>query len=231
MAGHAEIAAPLELGTKQAIAAALWGTPASEVDQSLSPYFKYYAKQCEVIALQDGGSHVCIKTHQDIAVVAVSIGEDKPWRDVYDTLPPGSHSAEDDEKRRNSVNLVARLLLMMEIGNLSFAYSGFRQLEWSQGSLRDFVRERFPSKPVLDHEKTKLEKMFNARNIGLIGGIEIEWTANLADHLRLMRDDKAVAIFHHASFLRRQQRYTSNAHPTEGRSADISFQGQDALPR
>ena len=205
MAGQAEIVAALQPETKQAIAAALWSTPASEVEPSLAPYFKYYAKQCEVIALQDGGSHVWVRTHEDITRIAALIQEDKPWREVFDSLPADG-SLVDDDKRRNSVNLAARLISMMEIGNLPFAYSGLRQLEWSQESLRDFIRRRFPSKPVLDHERTKLEKGFNARNIGQIGGIEIEWTANLADHLRMMRDDKAVAIFHHASFLRRQQR-------------------------
>ena len=120
MLGHAEIAAPLKPEAKQAIAAALWGTLATDVEPSLAPYFRYYTKQCEVIALQDGGRHVCVRTHQDITAIAALIRKDKPWRDVYDTLLPGSLSAEDDEKRRNSVNLAARLLSIfsLEKGNL-----------------------------------------------------------------------------------------------------------------
>jgi len=47
----------------------------------------------------------------------------------------------------------------------------------------------------------KLEKIFNARNLGRIAGIEIEWTKNLADHLRLIDEDRKVAIFHHATYL------------------------------
>jgi hypothetical protein len=54
----------------------------------------------------------------------------------------------------------------------------------------------------LDNEHVKLEKIFIARNLGRIAGIEIQFTNNLADHLRLMNeDDKKVTIFHNASFL------------------------------
>ncbi|KAK2616510.1 hypothetical protein QQS21_000553 [Conoideocrella luteorostrata] len=95
---------------------------------------------------------------------------------------------------------------MIEFGNLPYAYSGFRPIEWTEGSLGDFIRERFEHKPELQHDNIKLEKIFNGRNLGKIAGIEILWTTNLTDHLRLMKDDKAVAIFHHASFLKRQQR-------------------------
>jgi len=52
-----------------------------------------------------------------------------------------------------------------------------------------------------------MNKIFTARNIDRIGGIRIRWTNNLADHLRLSDDDGAVFIFHHASFLKFQQRY------------------------
>jgi hypothetical protein len=51
----------------------------------------------------------------------------------------------------------------------------------------------------------KLEKLFNARSLERIGGISIDWTNNLADHLRVKddRNDKIkVAIFHYASFLK-----------------------------
>ncbi len=53
-----------------------------------------------------------------------------------------------------------------------------------------------------DNENVKLEKIFSALNLGRIAGMEIQFTNNLADHLRVMsEDDKKVAIFHNASFL------------------------------
>lgn len=95
---------------------------------------------------------------------------------------------------------------MVEIGNLSYAFSGSRKVEWLGGSLRDLLSQTFKAKPVLSPKNVKLDKIFNVLNLGVIAGIDIIWTNNLTDHLRLMNDDKSVAIFHHASFLKRQRR-------------------------
>jgi hypothetical protein len=80
---------------------------------------------------------------------------------------------------------------------------------WTSDPLEEFIHAYFNAPRALGQETVKLEKIFNARNLGRIAGIEIEWTNNLADHLRLTDGDKKVAIFHHASFLECQlKRYT-----------------------
>ena len=68
------------------------------------------------------------------------------------------------------------------------------------------MKNYFHAPRLLDNEHVKLEKIFSALNLGRIAGIEIQFTNNLADHLRLMgEDDKKVWIFHNASFLRVQR--------------------------
>ncbi|KAF4455853.1 hypothetical protein F53441_1885 [Fusarium austroafricanum] len=190
---------------KKAIAVALWDTPGSEVEPDLKFYFKYYIKQCELIALHDGGCHTPLSTHEDIMAIVQLLRRSRTREEIRRQLLlscslPGSEACCD-----HSIDLAARLLLMVEFGNLPYAYSGFRPIEWATGSLKDFITERFESKPVLGHSKVKLDKIFNANNLGKIAGIEVVWTTNLADHLRLLKDDQAVAVFHHASFLKRQQ--------------------------
>jgi len=54
-------------------------------------------------------------------------------------------------------------------------------------------------------ENISLERKFNARNLGRIAGIQIAWTKNMADHLRLIDDENKVLIFHYASFLELQR--------------------------
>jgi len=54
--------------------------------------------------------------------------------------------------------------------------------------------------------RVKLDRPFTARNLERIAGLKIVWTDNLPDHLRLMRDDTEVAIYHHASFLEHQKK-------------------------
>lgn len=48
----------------------------------------------------------------------------------------------------------------------------------------------------------RLEKKFNARNLGNLAKIEVNWTNDLANHLKLRDNDTTVDIFHNVSFLR-----------------------------
>jgi hypothetical protein len=128
----------------------------------------------------------------------------------------------DKPQHENSINLVARLVLMTKFGDLSHECSGGRHVEWSHGTLLEFVHDYFSCPPALGHERIKLEKSFNALNLQRIAGIEIWWTDNLADHLRMMDDDRAIAVFRHASFLEYQlHKYVS---PRKHRSQDENSQ-------
>jgi hypothetical protein len=103
----------------------------------------------------------------------------------------------------SSINLAIRLLLMMRVGHLPSKFSAYKALLWDQGpSLREFVWASLKPRGALNHEHVKLEKMSNAKNLERIAGIEIKWTNNFADLLRILDDeDTEVAIFHHATFL------------------------------
>ncbi|KAK1765424.1 hypothetical protein QBC33DRAFT_544269 [Phialemonium atrogriseum] len=203
------ISAGLCTKTKEAIASSFWDTPASEITPSLDYYFKYYVKQCELIALHEGGSHTSLVEQKDITEIVALLRAHHTRDDIRKKIARLTSVSTSNGTQDYSIDLAARLLLMIEVGNLPWAYSGFRQLEWDKGSLRDFITQYFEETPVLGHDNIKLEKIFNARRLGTIAGMEIIWTSNLADHLRLMKDDKAVAVFHHASFLKRQQQDNS----------------------
>jgi len=106
----------------------------------------------------------------------------------------------------SSIDLAVRLVLMLDIGELRNAFSGRRRLIWVDGSLQEFVRDIFPDKKSLSHDGVKLGTPFTARNLDRVTGFRVELTTNLADHLRLRYEDKTVSMFHHASFLRCQQK-------------------------
>lgn len=76
-----------------------------------------------------------------------------------------------------------------------------RFLRWEQGTIRDFASDFFKESPKLSYERIRLPKIFNARSINKIGGINTSFTDNLADQLLLTGDDSTLLIFHHASFL------------------------------
>lgn len=122
-------------------------------------------------------------------------------------------SLEDDDESveilRDSLNLAVRLLLMIPIGPFlgtggGITVSGETYLPWEEGTITEFVSTKFSPQTSM-RERVKLEKVFNARNLKRIAGIEIRWTSNLTDHLRMRDDDTAVEIFHYASFLRFHQ--------------------------
>jgi hypothetical protein len=126
--------------------------------------------------------------------------------DIRTTLCPKINPATSDDIARErldgSIDLTTRLIVMMDIGVLDLGHTGRDQLPWMGGSLKDCVRGFYDRPIKLGQVNVKLEKIFTARNLSQIAGIEVEWTENLADHLRLIGDDdKKVAIFHYASFL------------------------------
>ncbi|EME79502.1 uncharacterized protein MYCFIDRAFT_110781, partial [Pseudocercospora fijiensis CIRAD86] len=99
-----------------------------------------------------------------------------------------------------SINWAARLMTMVDIGKLSYAFSSRKPLLWETGSLRHFLAELFhPREPDQGH--VRLEKSFNARNLGRLAGVEVEWTSDLSSHLSLRDDDTRLFVFHHATFL------------------------------
>jgi hypothetical protein len=204
---------PIFAHTQSEIIEQFWGSNAlpkqlhngeAGLGLNLDLYFNYYTYQCG-LALHDGGRHVSARTHQHIIDI-VQLFKKPLTRDALTQLLPMPSSPNEGEKRHGSVDLAARLLLMIDIGSLQYGFSGRKQLVWDRSSLKDFVHDHFSVPPTLGHGHVKLEKMFNARNLGQIAGVEILWTNNLTDHLRMIDEDKKLYIFHHASFLEYQQK-------------------------
>jgi hypothetical protein len=167
-------------------------------------YFLYYVEQCN-LALHDGERHISSKSHQDIIDIAAQIRSQVKYRDIkiwINSRLPSPRPENEEEQINGSIDLAARLLCMINLGELQYGFSGQERLIWSENSLEHWIKGYFNAPRVFDKEHVKLEKIFSARNLGRIAGIEIQFTNNLADHLSLMsEDDKTVAIFHHASFL------------------------------
>jgi hypothetical protein len=209
---------PIEAATRAEIVGHLWptenSTPLQLDDFDWSAYFHYYFEQCKQ-ALRQRGRYAAARTHRDLVEVARYLEQAMPKDEIKQALRtklPTAKSGSEDKSLEGSVMLGARIFLMMDIGVFQQAYCGRPPLVWVDGDLQTFLREYFAQPPVLGHENVKFEKVFKARNLEKIAGIRIEWTSNIADHLRMMQDDdKAVAIFHHASFLRWQNTYVSTS--------------------
>ena len=166
---------------------------------ALEHYFKYYTAQSD-LALHDRGRYISIRTHQEVIRISDLLKQGIERQELRDRLMLQNLN-HDEEKLDASIILVVRLLLMLEVGRFQNCFSGHKELRWEHGSLQSFVANHFNAPQALTREHVKLEKVFIARNLSRIAGINIVWTDNLADHLRMLEHDTQVAIFHHAFFL------------------------------
>lgn len=194
----------------QEITELFWGRCSKQglngLNVNLTSFRSYYIRE-STYALHDGGRHIALRTHRDVVEVAAQLDAGLTRDQVKNKLRAKLTSPHDneDELLENSIDLVSGLLLMIDCGTSSYGFSGRTEMQWRQGSLRQHLADYFGDPPVLGHDSIKLEKNFTARNLGRISGLEIVWTDNLVDHLRMSDDDTKVHIFHHASFLECQR--------------------------
>ncbi|KAI1083068.1 hypothetical protein F5B20DRAFT_528415 [Whalleya microplaca] len=169
-------------------------------------YCKYCQQQWYLIAGHGDGRYVALRNDAEMEQLIHQIQNGRAREDILAGLKSQEINAVSLDQARedacvNSINLAARLLLMLKFGVVKHEAVPKGYLSWEKGALADFVRDYFSSNPVLSCDRVRLPKTFNAWSLESIAGIEVNFTDNLADHLRLVDDDSKVLVFHHASFL------------------------------
>jgi hypothetical protein len=164
-------------------------------------YFRYYQKQCELVR---HGNECIAQDHRGIIeaveLLKILAATREEVKSNLKLKSPNPDADNIEDVLSNSIDLAARIWLMVNIGGFRRVLMPGRPLNWTEGCLGDFMMSKFSREKVLK-EHVKLEKLFNAYNLSRIAAIEIVWTSNLADHLRMQDDDTRVAVFHHAFFL------------------------------
>jgi hypothetical protein len=199
--------------TRRDILQYLWPTSGTigigDYDLDWEPYFSYYQGQCED-ALHEQGNHILVRKHQHIIDIGRQLGRGQPRdtikADLKNLFTTDEERPDQDEILDNTVDLVARLCLMVNIGAYKSTVTQATRLLWNIPYLQDFLQACFTATQEVNDGNVRFEKVFTAFNLERIADVKICWTNNLADHLRMVNDDdKMVAIFHHASFLKRQR--------------------------
>jgi hypothetical protein len=193
--------------TKRAVINSLWNqtftaTDFKEIISRTESYFRYCQTQCGLVV-----NECTAQSYEDIVeIVQVLQAPEASREGIKSSLRlslTSSPTVNSDEILSNTIDLAVRLWLMINIGDFQKILMPGRPISWSQGSLQNLITSIFCEKNVLK-ERVKLEKLFNAHNLSRIAGIQIVWTSNLADHLRMQDDDTRVAVFHHVFFLENQ---------------------------
>ncbi|KAK8093575.1 hypothetical protein PG997_000260 [Apiospora hydei] len=179
------------------------GDPSSEMDHGA--YLDYYTKQWHLMM---GPTRTA-----DILGLLQRIQAGKPRLEVLAQLqgkgPQGVGPVQADVEV--PINLALRLISMMKFGIARGQIMPRRCLAWNQGSLKEYLADYFGKPPVLNCDRVRLPKSFHAWSIEKIGGIDVCFTDNLADHLLLVEDDSKLLIFHHVCFLEYQHHDGQNA--------------------
>jgi hypothetical protein len=180
--------------------------PDSELDWSA--YFNFYNRECHA-ALVNEGQHLWARCHADVLQIAQLLVTESTKEAVKlmicQRLTPGRSLEAEDRMLSGTINLATRLLAMVNAGPLPNEISSHQPITWDDGSFGKAVHTHFDAYIDSDSEDVILGTDLTARNIDHDANIEIIWTDNLVDHLRLADDDRKLCIFHHASFLKRME--------------------------
>ena len=211
---------PLSVNDRVGIINGLWQrstAPTSpEQVKDWDAYFHYYAFECRKAVEYGYGEHTTVRKHKDISVIASELENGLSKEEIKKKLLllDTQQRSEDvkNQMAEGSARLVVRLISMVDIGPIPHdRIQGRAPLLWDneQLNLKSFLESHF-IKSSLAPEKIKFEEDFTAFNIWRFTGLEIQWTNNLVDHLRLIENDTKLCIFHHIAFLRSQNRFASS---------------------
>ncbi|KAI8954793.1 hypothetical protein F4801DRAFT_587281 [Xylaria longipes] len=184
------LTSPIDSTTRDELLFRLWGSVSSTKGdfRYMQSYFDWYCQQF----LLDGGRHVSISTHAHVTKIADKMQQDKERAELYRDVSQQQLGESTPNTIDGSLNLCSRLLLMMSIGELPL---GIDENYFGPGA-----------GIKLQPDKPQIGRIFTALNLRKIGGMRIEWTGNITDHLRLADDDKTVSIFHCVAFLKFQRK-------------------------
>jgi hypothetical protein len=175
-------------------------------------YFQHYVAEIKSAIESDGGANTTVRTHQDIVAICRDLDKGISKQEIKQKLfrldTKGRSDAEKEKMAEGSVNLVVRLLFMIDIGHIAGNHiPSHPYVQWTDDKLNiGTVLEAHFQKSKEDAGKIKFDSKFSAYNLERLAGIKIVWTNNIADHLRLVEDDSKLCVFHHTTFLKWQDR-------------------------
>ena len=217
---------PVQTHCKREILGAFWSqntSPVLAVRESRdrcpwNAYFQHYTVECRKTIEPDGGKHATVRQHQDIIPIIRQLEEAHTKETIKLSLAAlvtqQRSEADKQHMAEGSIRLAVRLFLMVDVGAPSrYRTWGPSFLPWSdEQTMKAVLTNHF----VISSTESKdvvFEEEFTAFNLQRFTGLEIQWTNNLADHLRLIDNDKRLYIFHHATFLQYQTRHVPKHHP------------------
>lgn len=169
----------------------------------------FYGAECKKAISYSRGECTTVRTHRDVIAIADMLRKGHPKQEITNALLALDTQGRSEEAKsrmvEGSLRLVARLVSMVDVGQLPHSVQGWAPITWSDADLNlQTVLEEFFHGNTSAATGIKFNEGFTARNFQRFAGLRIRWTNNLANHLRLMDNDTTLCIFHHVCFLKHQ---------------------------
>lgn len=199
--------------TKRKISNHFFGISGNSDDTSpLEPFFDFYHKELRRmlrVGIALPVPHLNTKSHETLMYIqdVVSESRSEPRSAIRKRLHPGLEM--DELSIDRVVDLTIRLWLMVHVRDDSLSMRLFTPQQFSarwdeSDSLEKFLADQFPlSTTKLDMRQSRLEMTFTIAYMVRTCRLQLKWTDDLANHLRLDRgiDAKTLFIFPHKEFL------------------------------
>jgi len=191
-------------------------------DDGFESFFARYALLCKLAV--NSNREIDTFTHWQLTKVIEYMKKPLATRnEVLEEITEREAFMWEGELRERNVaeillDLVAGMWLILSIGRFPGDISYDEPIVWEdndglynpQRQTPGLINRHFPA-DFDSEELVKLPQSFTAAHLEQIGGIEVIWTSNLADHLFLKDDDTKLMLFHQVSILSLHK--TSNTSP------------------
>lgn len=182
-------------------------------DNAYESFFTRYALLCKLAANKDREVEKMTHWHL-VEIIALLKNRGSTREEVAATVMEDPVVANSESLARTLVDLASGLWLMLSISNYPGDISYDEPIIWSDletltenlyGTQQGLIKKTFPHL-YSSTDLVKLPQAFTAAHLEQIGGIEVIWTSNLADHLLLKDDDTKLMLFHQISILQFHKR-------------------------
>ena len=191
----------------------------STTDDAYESFFNRYSLLCKLAANKSREVESITHWHL-VEIITLLKRHDTTRGDVVVTIMQDPVVAHSQILARTLVDLAAGVWLMLSISKYPGDISYDEPLIWkdyeilgteqnsSQGLIFKGVSHHYNSTDLV-----KLPQTFTAAHLEQIGGIQVIWTSNLADHLLLKDDDTKLMLFHQVSILQLHKKSPTSVLP------------------
>ena len=189
-------------------------------DNAYESFFARYSLLCRLAANKDREVERITHWHL-VEIITLLKTQDSTRGDVVATVMQDQIVEHSQSLARTLVDLAAGLWLMLSISMYPGDISYDEPIVWRDyEKLKDeeYDLNQGPIKKSFSHlynstDRVKLPQSFTAAHLEQIGGIQVIWTSNLADHLLLKDDDTKLMLFHQVSILQLHKQSPSSLLP------------------